>query len=577
MAEWPTVVLGSRIPSPRRSSPRRISAPVDIPSPRRSAEPVQIPAPRIPEQDLLPVGCAAPAGPDRPVPYRWRPDIPGARRLTAQFTRPFGVRVAAALIVLAVLGSVPAAGGRVIEDRGVPDRTPTAPRASLPPARSLPGALDAAGVPFAVPVPVEFTDSLPDGRAGVAVQAAMAQLGLPYQWGGDGPTAGDAGFDCSGLTAFAYAAAGIRLPRTAHTQFGAGPHVPAGSPLQPGDLLFYGTPDYVHHVGIYLGDGRMVNAPTFGQPVRTAWYRWRGDDYLGATRPAASGPRTAGELPFSPKPVPAPAAQPRQRVFEAPPAPRPAGPVPAPSADLPPEPQTAAAAIAAAGPVVSGDRDATGGAAVVRPSGMTVTGAPSASPAASAPAPARPTGSGRPTAAGTATTEPASGQRAGGGVTTPTTLPRPTTPAAPDPASAPAAPSGTDPTGVGPALSTTPAPSTTPALSSTSRPAAPAIPAEPRHVRLTRPSEFPLTPGPGAPRTVFDLDSAEPVAEIEPGDVVDAEYPDGSTRPFTVRTLDVLSAETAETVLRSSAEPLVVRAPLPDGTFLVLTGVPAAP
>jgi hypothetical protein len=146
----------------------------------------------------------------------------------------------------------------------------------------------------------QFTTALPDQRAQIAIRTAMAQIGLPYVWGGDGPTNGDAGFDCSGLTTFSYAAAGVSLPRTAHTQYYKGPHVPQGAPLQPGDLVFYGTPAKVHHVGLYLGDGKMVNAPTFGKPVQTAFYRYSGDDYLGATRPAATGQTTSGLLPYAP-------------------------------------------------------------------------------------------------------------------------------------------------------------------------------------------------------------------------------------------------------------------------------------
>ena len=61
-------------------------------------------------------------------------------------------------------------------------------------------------------------------------------------WGGNGPANGDVGFDCSGLTSAAYAAAGIALPRTAATQYLAGPHVHPDAALLPGDLLFYGTP-----------------------------------------------------------------------------------------------------------------------------------------------------------------------------------------------------------------------------------------------------------------------------------------------------------------------------------------------
>ena len=88
-------------------------------------------------------------------------------------------------------------------------------------------------------------------------------------WGGNGPTNGDAGFDCSGLTTFSYGSAGVPLPRTAHTQYNAGPHVPDGAPLQPGDLVFYGTTARVHHVGMYLGAGRMVNAPRSASPSRS--------------------------------------------------------------------------------------------------------------------------------------------------------------------------------------------------------------------------------------------------------------------------------------------------------------------
>jgi len=120
----------------------------------------------------------------------------------------------------------------------------------------------------------------------MVVLAAAGQLGLPYVWGGDGPTNGDDGFDCSGLTTFAYLAGGIRLPRTAHTQYLAGPIISADQPLRAGDLLFYGTPQKVHHVALYIGGDRMIHAPTFGEPVQISNYRWNGDDFLGASRPA---------------------------------------------------------------------------------------------------------------------------------------------------------------------------------------------------------------------------------------------------------------------------------------------------
>jgi cell wall-associated NlpC family hydrolase len=119
--------------------------------------------------------------------------------------------------------------------------------------------------------------------ARTAIDYARAQLGLPYLWGGDGPAAGDSGFDCSGLTRAAYAAARIALPRTAQTQYETGPLLPPGSPLLPGDLVFYGTPTAVHHVGLYIGDNLMINAPHRGAAVRIEDYHW--SDYLAATRP----------------------------------------------------------------------------------------------------------------------------------------------------------------------------------------------------------------------------------------------------------------------------------------------------
>ncbi|WP_027946991.1 C40 family peptidase [Amycolatopsis taiwanensis] len=117
-----------------------------------------------------------------------------------------------------------------------------------------------------------------------AINYACGQRGLPYVWGGNG--AADGGFDCSGLTVAAYGAAGITLPRTADAQFQAGPRVPDGQPLLPGDLVFYGTTAHIHHVGLYIGGGLMIDAPDVGQSIKVEPYRYQGDDYAGATRPA---------------------------------------------------------------------------------------------------------------------------------------------------------------------------------------------------------------------------------------------------------------------------------------------------
>jgi cell wall-associated NlpC family hydrolase len=123
------------------------------------------------------------------------------------------------------------------------------------------------------------------GAAGRAVAAALSQLGKPYLWGGTGPDA----FDCSGLTQLAYRAAGLALPRVANQQWSAGRRVALGD-LQPGDLLFWADdpadPVSIHHVAMYVGDGRMVAAPHAGAVVRVQPVYLEG--YAGAVRPTAA-------------------------------------------------------------------------------------------------------------------------------------------------------------------------------------------------------------------------------------------------------------------------------------------------
>ena len=99
--------------------------------------------------------------------------------------------------------------------------------------------------------------------AQIAIDTAMAQRGKPYSWAASGP----ASFDCSGLTAYAYRAAGVSLPHSSRLQSQIGQPV-AREDLQPGDLVFFYSP--VSHVGIYLGDGQMVHAPTSGDVVKVA-------------------------------------------------------------------------------------------------------------------------------------------------------------------------------------------------------------------------------------------------------------------------------------------------------------------
>ncbi|MCK7622168.1 NlpC/P60 family protein [Streptomyces sp. RS10V-4] len=99
------------------------------------------------------------------------------------------------------------------------------------------------------------------GRAAAAVAAVRAAVGAPYAWGSTGPAA----FDCSGLTQWAYARAGVSLPRTSQAQRGAGRQVPL-SQARPGDLVIYRSD--ASHVAMYVGNGQVVHAPYPGARVR---------------------------------------------------------------------------------------------------------------------------------------------------------------------------------------------------------------------------------------------------------------------------------------------------------------------
>lgn len=118
-------------------------------------------------------------------------------------------------------------------------------------------AVPAASTPVAAPVP-SVTARAPLGEQAAAL--ARGFVGTPYRYGGRTP----AGFDCSGLVWYVYQQLGVPVPRTAAEQRVAARSVPRDD-LQPGDLVFFYTP--VDHVGIYLGDGEFVHAPSSGKRV----------------------------------------------------------------------------------------------------------------------------------------------------------------------------------------------------------------------------------------------------------------------------------------------------------------------
>lgn len=124
--------------------------------------------------------------------------------------------------------------------------------------------------PMPMPTPSSPTNAngfLSDARIATAIKAAYTKLGRPYVWGAEGPNY----FDCSGLVQWAFAKAGVAMPRVTDQQFLTGEHVPY-SQARPGDLLFWRNdptaPNYVSHVAIYLGHGKMIVAPHTGDVVK---------------------------------------------------------------------------------------------------------------------------------------------------------------------------------------------------------------------------------------------------------------------------------------------------------------------
>src|SRR5271165_5248251 len=172
--------------------------------------------------------------------------------------------------------------------------------AQLPSGSSVAGCATTTGGIPAVQAPTQ--------AVATAITFAEQQLGKPYLWGGTGPDA----FDCSGLVMMAYRAAGIDIERTSQAQWATEQRVPA-SQVQPGDLVFFagsdGTPTSPGHVGLVIGNGKMIEAYATGFPIRVSAYGQpsssAGDqDPIGFTQPwaqagaatpaASTAPSTAG-------------------------------------------------------------------------------------------------------------------------------------------------------------------------------------------------------------------------------------------------------------------------------------------
>ena len=150
-----------------------------------------------------------------------------------------------------------------------------APKAAAPKATAPKAAAPKAVAPVAVAVAA--VPAVASGKAAAVLRYAYAQLGKPYRYGASGART----FDCSGLTMKAWAAAGVALSHNAAAQYHSTRHV-ARNALQPGDLVYFGRS--IHHVGIYIGGGKFIEAPYTGARIRISNLSAR-HDYAGASRP----------------------------------------------------------------------------------------------------------------------------------------------------------------------------------------------------------------------------------------------------------------------------------------------------
>jgi len=150
---------------------------------------------------------------------------------------------------------------------GIP--APFAPTHPAPTGAVTGAALAAAPAPGAAPATADAAAAVPVAQAtpavsgGSAMNRALSKVGSPYRWGATGPNA----FDCSGLVTWAYKSSGVSLPRTSQAMSRVGAPV-SRTELRPGDLVFFYRP--VSHVGIYVGDGKIVHASSRKNPVKVS-------------------------------------------------------------------------------------------------------------------------------------------------------------------------------------------------------------------------------------------------------------------------------------------------------------------
>jgi cell wall-associated NlpC family hydrolase len=236
------------------------------------------------------------AGPaSSPVGYVLAPLIPGAVRLVAGLAAATLLALAGTAVGLTTLtgalfaGLLPEAIGSNRSDGPASrDRISW----TVQPPSAVPPPLDHQLPPVSL--------SPPNGLGAAAVTLGRTQVGVPYVWGGTDPRTG---VDCSGLMQWLYRQLGVALPRTAQQQYTATARVSV-SELTPGDLVFfaqtYPSPsEWITHVGLYVGNGRMLNAPRPGEVVQeeAVFTGFWGAHYAGAGRITMTGARDVGHQP----------------------------------------------------------------------------------------------------------------------------------------------------------------------------------------------------------------------------------------------------------------------------------------